>query len=124
MRADLATTNLDILAKPWQIILYERWLNKFLIPFIHDHHDNEEFVCTPFFAKHNIITPPKQHTDHVSLVASLNEWGALAKELLMLSQGQSIATEEARMQFESKQQAMKDHFVVFKVHLQKSESPK
>ena len=108
----------------WHILSFDKWYNEFFLPFIHAHHDHEEIISFPFWAKlEGIDAPQKQTQDHKTLLKDLNEISTLSKEILDVasltftspsrsSESSSLITikcDELKVKWDSSMQHMFDH---------------
>jgi len=85
LRAEKAVVNMDIVKHPWHIKAFMKWYEEFFVPFVHDHHDNEEKISFPFWVKLGAIAmPTKQCDDHVTLMKIIDELKVLGKEIKSL----------------------------------------
>jgi hemerythrin superfamily protein len=82
LRAEKAVLNMDIVKHPWHIKAFLKWYLTCFVPFIHDHHNNEEKISFPFWNKLGAIAmPTKQCDDHVTLMKIIDDLRVLGEEL-------------------------------------------
>lgn len=76
-----ALDNYDPIAYPWKAYCMNDWFRLFIIPTIHDHHDNEEKIFYPFYHFLGADMPLKQTDDHQTLTHKMEQIRDLSHEI-------------------------------------------
>lgn len=80
-RARKALENFDVSVHPWKAHYMKEWLDGFLLPVVHEHHDMEELVVSPELVKLGVVIPPHINGSHAGILALMDRIQSTCTEL-------------------------------------------
>ena len=72
-RGEYAITKMNVIKHPWHIINVHTWLSDYLLRVVHVHHDGEEQVVGPYYAKLGSILEFGHNKTHQELLKLMTD---------------------------------------------------